>query len=107
MQHGLVIPVQWFPEKVLHSSTPLHFAAEQGHTCTVGLLIRYGASIEAMDNSNRTPLHLAAWYGHTIIVELLFRKAASIKARDKYGYTPLNLAAQYRCSETAQKQSCC
>ena len=58
------------------------------------LLLRKGASTEAMNGYNNTPLHLAAWSGHTGLMELLLDKgASSIEAINKSNNTPLYHAA--------------
>jgi len=45
--------------------TPLHMAAQNGHTQTVLALIEKGAKVSAMNYEGNTPLHMAAQNGHT------------------------------------------
>jgi ankyrin repeat protein len=73
--------------------TPLHYAAENGHSDTVALLIERGASVSARNRYGGTPLHTAAEHGHKDVVGLLSERGARITARDLYGRTPLHGAA--------------
>ncbi|KIX08084.1 uncharacterized protein Z518_02739 [Rhinocladiella mackenziei CBS 650.93] len=72
--------------------TPLHLAAEKGHTETVKSLIRL-AFFNVIDDLGRTPLHLAAEKGHTEIVKTLLG-LAFVNEIDDLGRTPLRLACQ-------------
>ncbi|XP_035678825.1 uncharacterized protein LOC118417380 [Branchiostoma floridae] len=73
--------------------TPLHRAAEEGHTGTCELLIRHRADVMARDKRQSTPLHEAAAGGHTGTCELLIRIGADVMARDGNQWTPLHRAA--------------
>lgn len=55
----------------------------------VHLLLRYGANIEARDQSGCTPLHLAASRGNPAIVDILLEKGACPTAQTTDGETPL------------------
>ena len=57
--------------------TPLYYAARQGHTEIVKLLIDHNADVNAKSNYGGTPLNMAILAGHTGIVKLL--KAAGAK----------------------------
>ena len=50
-------------------STPLHWAAGEGHVETVENLIEKSANVNTRDNNNETPLHFA--YG---LYEVLVKK---------------------------------
>ena len=78
-------------------STPLHYAAEDGHKEIAELLIEKGADVNAKHGLNgSTPLHGAAYDGHKEIVELLIAKGAEVNAKiERGGFkggTPLDLA---------------
>ncbi len=75
---------------------PLHYAALNGHTATVQLLLERGAiGIDAPNTNDRQPIHLAAQNGDAAMVELLLdRGAIGIDALDKDGRQPIHIASQ-------------
>ena len=103
-----------------YKRTPLSWAAMEGHTDVVKLLLRQeGIQINTKDTRYQTALHLAGHYGHFETVELLLQRpdlkidgpilwlaiakkdpvlfelllkfeTADINHRDKTGLTPLN-----------------
>jgi hypothetical protein len=75
--------------------TPLHYAAYQGHTELVKLLLAKGAEVNAKDNAGRTPLHSAAGRGHTGSVELLLANGAEVNAKASGDLTTLHYAAAF------------
>ena len=52
---------------------PIHWACTRGHTEVVKLLLRLGASIDAIDIKHTTPLVIAAQYDHTLLVFYLIK----------------------------------
>ena len=82
--------------------TPLHWAANGGHTETAALLLSNRADTNAKDNNGVTPLHAAAGKGRKEMVALLLANKADVNARDVNGVTPLLAAASNGQKETAQ-----
>jgi len=84
-----------------NGSTPLYFAAENGHKEMVQYLISLGSDIHTKNNYGMTVLSYAAKNGHKDVVELLVDEQADINAVDNLGYTPLYWAAEAGYRETA------
>jgi len=75
-----------------YEDRPLPMAIRGGNTVIIGLLIAYGASIEAMSMGSR-PLHVAVEFGDIAIVKLLIKHHdADTDSQDSRGCTPLHLA---------------
>ncbi|KAE8300109.1 Ankyrin-2 [Larimichthys crocea] len=58
------------------------------------LLVKYGASIQAITESGLTPIHVSAFMGHLNIVLLLLQNGASPDIRNIRGETALHMAAR-------------
>ena len=78
--------------------TLLHYAAREGHTEAVRMLLEAGVSLEQQDRDGRTPLHLACMMcgkgmtrgdGHVFIIDILQSNYALTSAQDNYGYRPM------------------
>jgi len=86
--------------------TPLHIAAQMGHTTVVQYLINKGASNQAqchwLDDEGFTPLHLAAWMGRDDTVKVLLAKGADPNCKTKKGQTPLGSARERNQTTTIQ-----
>ncbi len=77
----------------------LHLAAMVGSRGTGAMMIlllknghRYGADIQALNNSGQTALHLAAEAGCAEAVELLLNRGVNVNVIDTFGQTALQLA---------------
>ncbi|HEX4792347.1 MAG TPA: ankyrin repeat domain-containing protein [Humisphaera sp.] len=88
---AMLPPTQGFSSEE-SDETPLHWAAQEGHTQVAALLLDRGAELNAKNANGQTPLHLAAFRGHGAVVELLIRAGAAGRIRDKSGRTPLHIA---------------
>jgi ankyrin repeat protein len=83
-------------------STPLVWAAREGHVAAVKQLIDKGADIETHSGDSKTPLVCAIDNGHLEVVKLLLDTNADIEARDSYGATPLHCAASHGHEEVVR-----
>ena len=77
-----------------HGKTPLHRAAERGHTEIAALLLEAKAEVDAKDKYGETPLHYAAQRQHTDAARLLLKKMADPNVKDAAGRTPLIMSAE-------------
>ena len=88
--------------------TPLHMAAQNGHTAATAMLLRWGATVDCCQSTSSTtttivlssckatPLHRASFSGAVTTMKLLLDANASLTARDtSFGdcRTPLHKAA--------------
>ena len=74
--------------------TPLHWAAEKGHTKVVEMLFAKGASVKAVDNQGCTPLRLAAGGRNYNVVRLLLGKGATTDELDEEQILWIHAAAR-------------
>lgn len=78
-----------------YGSTPLHCAADKGHTSTVLMLLQAGANSNAKNSGGLTPLHYTAWNDHLDTARVLLDNGADKEAKTVEGCTPLHLASKY------------
>ena len=80
-----------------NSTTPLHWAAMEGHSEVAETLLNYGADHEMKNHVGNTPLIMAARRGHTSVIKvLLFRHYRALKTKSSAKLTlPLFLASKY------------
>lgn len=69
--------------------TPLHKAAEKGHTNVVNVLLNHGVNVDIKNRSQATPLMSAAWSRQPDAVGLLIQRGANVNARDSSRRTAL------------------
>ena len=74
-------------------STPLHWAASEGHAGAITALLEAGADPDARNESGGTPLLWAAFEGHAGAIATLLEAGADPDARSKNGNTSLHWAA--------------
>ncbi|XP_031573746.1 mucin-5AC-like [Actinia tenebrosa] len=93
MTNGAPFTTDWL------GTSPLHLAAQHGHTQTAEQLLRSGVSRDARTKVDRTPLHMAAQNGHLAIVDLLISFGACVNNKDMLNMTPLHWACEHNHTE--------
>lgn len=83
----------------LNGDSPLHYAAEFGHTEVGALLIDAQADVRLENDLGQSPLDAAAQNGHTKLVQLLVARGASIEGK---ATTSLHEAAAANSIEAAE-----
>uniref|UniRef100_A0A3P9HNP6 Ankyrin repeat and sterile alpha motif domain containing 1A n=1 Tax=Oryzias latipes TaxID=8090 RepID=A0A3P9HNP6_ORYLA len=76
------------------NETPLHCAAQYGHTQVVQLLLEELTDPTMRNNKFETPLDLAALYGRLEVVKLLLRAHPNLLHCNTKKHTPLHLASR-------------
>ena len=69
----------------------MHYAAGQGHTDVVLLLLDKGSPVNGVDRFDKTPLHWAADGGHVEAARVLIQHGADVHAQSEFG-TPAQTA---------------
>lgn len=72
--------------------TALMWAAFQGDTLSVDLLLKYNARLDTRDHDGLTPLHWAVVHGSTMCIQHLVSAGSDLNAREREGKTPRELA---------------
>ena len=68
----------------------LHFAAQNGHTELIPILLEGNAQIDAQTKYGRTPLHCACASKKITAVEALLSRGANITIKDAHGKTAMD-----------------
>ncbi|KAF7730664.1 palmitoyltransferase akr1 [Apophysomyces ossiformis] len=74
--------------------TPLMWAAYQGQALTVDLLLRFGASVRAVDESLLTPLHWAVVKGNKMCIRKMLEYGADATAKNNTGKTVMDFVEE-------------
>ncbi|KAE9237230.1 hypothetical protein PF004_g8637 [Phytophthora fragariae] len=81
-------------------NSPLHYAAYQGHARVCDILIKRGASVNAVNGSGCTPIFFAAQQGHVDVVKLLLQNDAELRVPEsKHGLTPVDVCTTLAITE--------
>ncbi|KAI9981476.1 hypothetical protein PInf_009228 [Phytophthora infestans] len=78
-----------------NKSTPLTFAAQNGHLESVRVLLSNGARVDLGDKLKKTPLILAVKNGHTQVAAALINGGANVNAYDTSENSVAHYAASY------------
>lgn len=84
---------------------PLHYSAENGHHAIVRFLLKHGAPINAVDETDSTPLLLAVINGHTGTVAELYQHRqpkVDVRVPNSSGLTALHYAVQKGFADIAR-----
>lgn len=84
-----------------HHTTPLIFAAREGHTQIVRLLLEHEADPNASDYRGYTALAWAGYFGFGQVVRVLLEKGADRKKVNNMGQTPADIALDNGHEEVA------
>ena len=79
--------------KFIEEWTPVHLAAERGHTEIVKALIECTGNPIVPNTYGETPIHCAAKHGYSEIVKTLIAFTDNPNAPNHFGYTPISFAA--------------
>lgn len=72
--------------------TPLHYAATEGSSVMVALMLKHHAFVDAESPNGTTPLMMAAQYGSPEAVKLLLEAGAQPQQRNQQGLSALEFA---------------
>nr|XP_034977273.1 ankyrin-3-like [Zootoca vivipara] len=93
-------------DKNIWRKTPLHLAAEHGHSDLIHFFLSNGSAINALDNNKDTPLHCACKAGHFNCVSALVSWSeggkANLQATNSLKKTPLQVAESSPTESQAQ-----
>jgi ankyrin repeat protein len=81
--------------------TPMHYAAQEGHTGYVRYLLDKRADVNIKNASGSTPLHEAARSGNIGIMEILIAGGANVDARDAKGNSVMHIAVPQEVHQEA------
>ena len=79
-----------------HKRTPLHQAADEGHTKITEMLLKAGADIHALNELGKTPLHTAVAARHTAVVKVLLNAGSEVNRQDTDWGDPFTLERLYQ-----------
>lgn len=90
---ALLAPRSELESRDLAGNTALTYAALNGRTEIIDILLHAGARADAVDHDGRTALHHAALEGQAAAAQRLIAAKAALDRRDNWGQTPLFVAA--------------
>ncbi|CAN5843966.1 ankyrin repeat domain-containing protein [soil metagenome] len=82
--------------------TALHYAAANGDSKVISVLLAHSAYIDAQSPNKTTPLMMAVRSGKILAVQLLLSEGADIRAKNELGMTAFDFAMQFEQKEIAE-----
>lgn len=79
--------------------TPLHWAADRGHSHIISTLLSHSAAVNAQDKDGQTPLHYACSCGHMVCCKILVQSGADLNMVDRDGQSAIELMEAHLRSE--------
>ncbi|KAG0262825.1 palmitoyltransferase akr1 [Mortierella polycephala] len=76
--------------------TNLMWAAYQGDSLSVDILLKYGARVDTKDREGFTPLHWAVVKGNRDCLSKILKAGADINAGDRSGKTPVDMIKELK-----------
>ncbi|KAG0033167.1 palmitoyltransferase akr1 [Podila clonocystis] len=76
--------------------TSLMWAAYQGDSLSVDILLKYGARIDTKDREGFTPLHWAVVKGNRDCLAKILKAGGDVRAGDKSGKTPVDMIKELK-----------
>ena len=83
----------------LYRRRPLHFAAANGHSQIIQILLQHGAEIDAQTSGGDTALMKACLFAHRTAVEVLLQHNANASLSNNEGQMALHYADMAQCPE--------
>ncbi len=81
--------------------TALHWSSVRGHWTIMSLLVRNGASVNAVGADGGTPLHWACHHDEPGRIRELLDAGADLGIQNQWGRAPLHVASRRGCVEVA------
>ena len=90
------------PKKYLHYDNPLLSAVKDGNYDSAESLLKLGARISTLDESNYSALHTAVKYNYIELAKLLLDYGADVNLQSIFNGTPLHIAVDNKNYDIAK-----
>lgn len=73
-----------------NGNTIFHAGAQQGQKKVCKAAVRYGAQLNAQNNSGNTALHYLLCFGYVELADYFIKKGCDSQIRNKNGFLPMD-----------------